>query len=155
MARIVERAGVGRSTFYEFFDSPEHALADLEQRALRELESALDAAFNEARTPLERVRAIARNWLLALDAHPIEARVALMRRINSELLSPAGKLLHQILGRCVRAARLDNIPWFNSADDASQLAAAAAVETVSRRHLTEPLRDPQRIVAELITKLLR
>jgi AcrR family transcriptional regulator len=38
VARIVERARVGRSTFYEFFDSPEHALDHLQQRALRSLE---------------------------------------------------------------------------------------------------------------------
>ena len=156
VARIVERAGVGRSTFYEFFDGPEHVLDHLEQRALRTLDSALDHAFDEARTPLERVRAIARSWLTELEARPIEARVALTRRIGSELLSPAGKLLHQALERCVRAARQDGMPWFAAADDVSQLAAAAAVEAVSRRHLTgRPLRDAHRTVADLITRLLR
>ena len=44
VARIVERAGVGRSTFYEFFDSPDHLLQKLEQRLLSSLEGALDAA---------------------------------------------------------------------------------------------------------------
>ncbi len=156
VARIVERAGVGRSTFYEFFDGPEHVLDHLEQRVLRAIEHGLDAAFNEARTPLERVRAIARSWLVELEAHPVEARVALTRRIGSELLSPAGKLLHHVLERCVQAARLDGMPWFNSADDVTQLAAAAAVEAVSRRHLAgHPLRDAQRSLADLITKLLR
>jgi AcrR family transcriptional regulator len=156
VARIVERAGVGRSTFYEFFDGPEHVLDHLEQRVLRAIETGLDAAFNEARTPLERVRAIARSWLVELEARPVEARVALTRRIGNELLSPAGKLLHQVLERCIQAARSDGMPWFNSADDVSQLAAAAAVEAVSRRHLAgHPLRDAQRMLAELITKLLR
>ncbi len=156
VARIVERAGVGRSTFYEFFDGPEHVLDHLEQRVLRAIEAALEMAFNETRTPLERVRAIARSWLVVLEARPVEARVALTRRIGSELLSPAGKLLHHVLKRCVQAARLDGMPWFNSADDVSQLAAAAAVEAVSRRHLAgHPLRDAQRSLADLITKLLR
>lgn len=156
VARIVERAGVGRSTFYEFFDGPEHVLNHLEQRVLRAIETALDSAFNEARTPLERLRAIARGWLIELESRPVEARVALTRRLGGELLSPAGKLLHQVLERCVQAARLDGMPGFNSADDVSQLAAAAAVEAVSRRHLAgRTLRDPQRTVADLIAKLLR
>src|SRR3954468_11826328 len=156
VARIVERAGVGRSTFYEFFDGPEHVLDHLEQRALRSFESAMEAAFDEARTPLERIRAIARRWIVALDTQPVEARVALTRRISSELLSPAGKLLHHVLERCVRAARLDGMPSFNSADDVSQLAAAAAVEAISRRHLAgQPLRDAQRTMVDLMTKLLR
>src|SRR4051794_13401552 len=82
IARIVEHAGVGRSTFYEFFDGPEHILEHLEQRALRGLGTALDAAFTVARTPLERVRALVRNWLIEIDAHAVEARVALTRRLG-------------------------------------------------------------------------
>lgn len=156
VARIVEHAGVGRSTFYEFFDSPEHLLDHLEQRTLRALEVALEAALNEARTPLERVRAIARSWCVELDARPIEARVALTRRVGSELLSPAGKLLHQVLERCVQAARQDGMAWFGAADEVSLLAAAAASEAISRRHLAgHPIRDAQRTLAELIAKLLR
>jgi AcrR family transcriptional regulator len=156
VARIVERAGVGRSTFYEFFDSPEHVLEHLEQRALRGLESALETAFNEARTPLERVRAITRTWLTELEARPAEARVALTRRIGGDLLAPASKLLHRVLERCVQAARQDGMGWLNAADDVSLLAAAAAIEALSRRHLAgRPLHDASRTLSELITKLLR
>jgi AcrR family transcriptional regulator len=156
IARIVEHAGVGRSTFYEFFDSPEHILEHLEQRALRTLEAALDAAFTAARTPLERVRALMRNWLTEIDAHAAEARVALTRRFGSDLLSPAGKLMHRGLERVVEAARGDGLAWFNAADDVSLVAAAAAVETLSRRHLAgEPLRDAPRVLGEIVMKLLR
>jgi AcrR family transcriptional regulator len=156
VARIVERARVGRSTFYEFFDSPEHALDYLEQRALRSLENALENAISEARTPLERVRAIARSWLAELDARPVEARVALTRRISDQLLSPAGSLLHRALERCVQAARRDGVAWMTAANDVSLLAAAAAVEALSRRHLAgQPLGDGPRTLSELITKLLR
>jgi AcrR family transcriptional regulator len=156
VARIVERAGVGRSTFYEFFDSPEHLLEHLEHRALRALESALEAAFNEARTPLERVRAITRTWFMELEARPAEARVALTRRIGGDLLAPASKLLHRVLERSVQAARQDGMGWHNAADDVSLLAAAAAVEALSRRHLAgRPLHDAPRTLSELVTKLLR
>jgi AcrR family transcriptional regulator len=156
VARIVERAGVGRSTFYEFFDSPEHLLEHLEQRTVRTLEAALESAFEEARTPLERVRAVVRSWLSLLEARPVEARVSLTRRLGSELLSPAGKLLHQLLERCVSAARQDGVGSFTATDDVSLLAAAAAVEALTRRHLAGgPIRDAPRALAELIAKLLR
>lgn len=156
VARIVERAGVGRSTFYEFFDNPDHVLDHLEQRASRALEAALASAFSEARTPLERVRGLTRAWLDELQARPEEARVVLTRRIGSELLSPAAKLLHEALERCVQAARRDAMVGFNSADDSSLLAAAAASEAIARRHLTSrPVREVQRTLAELVSKLLR
>jgi len=156
VARIVEHAGVGRSTFYEFFDSPEHVLEHLEQRALRALEPALERAFAGARTPLERIRAITRGWLFELEAHPVEARVALRVHPGGELLSAAGKLLHQVLERTAHAARVGAVGWFNAADELSLLAATAAVEVLSRRHLGQtPIREPQRTLAELVTKLLR
>lgn len=156
VARIVERAGVGRSTFYEFFDSPEHLLEHLEQRSLRPLELALEAAFAETRTPVERMRAITRAWLAEQDARPMELRVALTRRATEAVLSRAGTLLHRSLERCVQAARADGLGWFNAADDVSLLAAAAAIEALSRRQLTgRPIRDAQRVLVELITKLLR
>jgi len=156
VARIVERAGIGRSTFYEFFDSPEHLLEHLEQRTLRALQAALELALDEARTPLERLRAIARSWLSELEARSVEASVALTRRIGSELLSPAGKLLHQMLERCARSARLEGAGWFAGADDVSLLAAAAAVEALTRRHLDgRPIRDAARTLADVLAKLLR
>ena len=156
IARIVEHAGVGRSTFYEFFDSPEHVLDQLEQRVLRALEAALEQAFAETRTPLERIRALTRAWLSELEARPVEAGVALRGHPGSELLSPAGRLLHRVLERSARAARLDGVGWFGAADDVSSLAAAAAVEVLSRRHVGgKPLRDPQRTLADIMTKLMR
>jgi AcrR family transcriptional regulator len=155
VARVVEHAGVGRSTFYEFFDGPAHLLEQLEQRALRGLEIELQTAFTEARTPLERLRAISRRWLAALETHPLDARVALAKLSSSGLLSPAGELLHQVLKRCVDAAQAEGF-WFKSTDDVSVLAAAAAAEVIGRRHLgVTPIRDAPRVLADVIVKLLR
>jgi AcrR family transcriptional regulator len=155
IGKIVERAGVGRSTFYEFFDSPEHVLEQLEQRLLRAIEAALDAAFEEARTPLERLRAIARHWTTALEEHELEARVALAGRARGGLLSPAGELMHQTLQRSVRAARSE-VGWFQATDDVSLLAAPAAAQAISRRHLTlGRIREAPRVLADVIIKLLR
>jgi AcrR family transcriptional regulator len=156
VARIVERAGVGRSTFYEFFDSPEHVMEALEQRTLRAFELELERAFEEARTPLERVRAIVRHWLNQLQTRPETARFALTRRVASEPLSPLGELLRRTLERCAQAARQEGMPSLKATDELSLLAAAAAVEALSRRHLAgPPLPDAQRTLVELVTKLLR
>jgi AcrR family transcriptional regulator len=154
VARIVQRAGVGRSTFYEFFDSPEHLLQQLEQRLLRSLEGALHAAFGDARTPLERVRAITRAWTHVIEERPLEARVALSKRPGTDLLSGAGELFHQTLQRCVQATRAD-LGWFKTTDEVSVLAAAAAVETISRHHLVQQVREAPRVLADVIIKLLR
>jgi AcrR family transcriptional regulator len=154
VARIVQRAGVGRSTFYEFFDSPEHLLEQLEQRLLRQLEAALAAGIAEARTPLERLRAIARSWVTTLEERGVEARVV-MGRPGRALLSPPGELLYQTLQRVVEVARRE-VGWFKTTDDVSVLAAAAAGEAISRRHLTvAPLREAPRLLAEVMIKLLR
>ena len=156
IAKIVERAGVSRSTFYEFFDSPEHILTQLEQRFLKLLEAALERAFTQARTPLERVRVTARAWLDAVDAHRVEALVALTRRLETKLLSPAADALLVMLRRIAQAAKSDGAGTLAASDDVSLLAAAAAVEAISRHHLkVAPLRDGARVISDTITKLLR
>jgi AcrR family transcriptional regulator len=156
VARIVERAGVGRSTFYEFFDTPEHVLAHLEQRVLSVVEQALGAAFASSHTPLERLRAIVRAWLLSLDARPLDARVVLARRGERELLSAAGKALHAALERTAAAARSERVAVLAASDELTLLAAAASAEVVARHHLqARTLRDPVRALTELVSKLLR
>jgi len=155
VARIVERAGVGRSTFYEFFDSPEHVLEQLEQRLLRGLDATLQNAFVEARTPLERVRALTRHWTFAIDAQRSAAQVALTRKPGRTLLSPAGELLERTLQRCVELGRSE-AGWFKTADEVAVLAAAAALEAISRRHLTGArVDDLPKVLADVIVKLLR
>lgn len=154
VARIVQRAGVGRSTFYEFFDSPEHLLQQLELRALKQIELELEAAFTDARTPLERVRALARRFIAALESEPEGARVVLGTLTKSGKLSAAGELIQRALERSVATARAEGF-WFKSTDEVSLLAAAAAAEAIARRHLLAPLRDAPRAMVEVIVKLLR
>lgn len=156
VARIIERAGVGRSTFYEFFDSPEHVIAHVEQRALSALQQALGVAFATSPTPLERLRAIVRAWITALEAHPIEGLVVLARRNERELLSRAGRALHSALVDTAHAARDEGVSTLGSLDELSLLAATATAEAVARRHLqTPPLRDAARTLSDLLTRLLR
>src|SRR6478609_4100588 len=66
VANVVELAGIGRNTFYEFFDDLEHALGATQTRALRDFTARAASALQAARTPLERVRALARAWTESL-----------------------------------------------------------------------------------------
>jgi len=156
VARIVARAGVGRSTFYEFFDTPEHAIAYVEQRALAALQRALTAAFAASHTPLERVRSITRVWLGALEAQPLDGRVVLARRNERELLSRAAKELYASLEQITFAARSDGVSVLGASDEVTLLTAAASAEALARRHLqAPPLRDASRVLTDLVLKLLR
>jgi AcrR family transcriptional regulator len=153
---VVRLAGVGRSTFYEFFDSPEHLLEQLTARTRRALAASLEAGIGLAHTPLERVRAISRVWLEELCARPSEARVALTLRAPSDLLSPAGQTLLDALSRAVASALALQVGWLSAEDDSNLLAAAAAVEAVTRKHLAGPaLPDAPRVLSEIISRLLR
>lgn len=156
VARIVERAGVGRSTFYEFFDGPEHVIAHLQQRAVRGFEQALEAALASAHTPLERLRAIAPAWLAVIDAQPSAARVGLARRVERELLAPATQVLLRALERATRTATRNDETRLAAIEEAQLLAVAAAVEALSRRHVyVQPLRGGASALTELIVKMLR
>src|SRR5882724_7581316 len=77
IANVVELAGIGRNTFYEYFDDVEHALTMIKTRALRELVTRLESSVQAARTPLERIRALARAWAENLFVDPPLAKLAL------------------------------------------------------------------------------
>jgi AcrR family transcriptional regulator len=127
VAAIVDESGVGRNTFYEHFESAAAAV----QATTREMAEAAMGALREgarvARTPRERLRAIAWGWLtspvvkqLAATAEPdANGRAALMASLDEELRSAlelarrAGSIglptealrLECVLGAFVAAAR--------------------------------------------------
>src|SRR6187402_264535 len=77
IANVVELAGIGRNTFYEYFDDIEHALVGIRARVLRELTTRIETELSIARTPLERVRAVARAWTEHLFSSSSLVRLAL------------------------------------------------------------------------------
>lgn len=70
VASIVRRAGVGRNTFYEYFDDIAHAVEAAESAALRRVEQSLRDAESTSRTPVERWRSLARAWLAFAGTEP-------------------------------------------------------------------------------------
>src|SRR5450432_4064060 len=51
VASVVEHAGIGRNTFYEYFDDIAHALRAIDSRVRGELNTRVESALRLARTP--------------------------------------------------------------------------------------------------------
>src|SRR5688572_15595621 len=60
--RVIRRAKVGRSTFYEHFSDVSEAIEVATSAAADALFASLERTPGEARTPLEQLRRFARGW---------------------------------------------------------------------------------------------
>jgi AcrR family transcriptional regulator len=157
IANVCELAGIGRNTFYEYFDDVDHALAVIKARALRELSVGLESRLQSARTPLERIRALARAWAEVLFANPPLVRIAL--RAQSETadaiqLSALGRHLVRVLD-----AQLEARSALPGLAEPTKLGAVGAVfDSVSRAHLgarASSVEELQATLADLALRLLR
>jgi AcrR family transcriptional regulator len=157
VANVVELAGIGRNTFYEYFDDIEHALVSIKARAVSDFSARAEVALRAARTPLERVRALSRAWTEHLFEAPALARVAL--RAQSEAIEPTQvSALAQHLIK-VLSAELDArsaLPGL--AEPLRVLVVAALFDAASRSHFA--LRqfsadELQRALSDLSLRLLR
>lgn len=156
VASVVEHAGIGRNTFYEYFDDVAHALTMIDSRARRELNARVESALRLARTPLERVRALARAWAESLTDTSALARIALRAQPvanQTAQLSVLGLDLVSVLEAEVESRSA--LPGLS--DRLRIIAVAAAFDALSRVHLAEqPAPDElPRILADLALRLLR
>jgi AcrR family transcriptional regulator len=157
IANVVELAGIGRNTFYEYFDDVEHALTVIKTRALRELVMRLESSVQAARTPLERIRALARAWAENLFVDPALARLALRAQpelVDATQLSVLGTHLAGVLSAQHEARSA--LPGL--ADSLKVGAVAAVFDAVSRAHFgPRPMsaEELQSALADLSLRLLR
>ena len=157
VAHVVELAGIGRNTFYEYFDDLEHAQAAITSRVLRDFALRVEAALRAARTPLERIRALARAWAENLLENPGQVRLAL--RAQAELLEATQlSLLGQHMAG-VLSAELEGRSALPGLAEPLRVAAVAALfDAVSRAHLnvrTMTTEELQRVLADWSLRLLR
>ena len=157
VASVVEFAGIGRNTFYEYFDDLEHALLAIKGRALRDFASRVDTALKTARTPIERVRALARVWTENLLENPAHVKLALRaqaERIDASQLSALGQHLAAVL-----SAEFDARSALPGLAEPLRVAVVAALfDAVSRAHLnarTMTGDELQRVLAEWSLRVLR
>jgi AcrR family transcriptional regulator len=157
IANVVELAGIGRNTFYEYFDDVDHALTVIKTRALRGLATLLESSGQAARTPLERIRALARAWAQNLFVDPPLVRLALRPQpeiANATQLSVLGMHLADVL-----SAQHDARSALPGLADTLKIGAVAAVfDAVSRAHFgARPMsvEELQSVLADLSLRLLR
>ncbi|HKO53885.1 MAG TPA: TetR/AcrR family transcriptional regulator [Polyangiaceae bacterium] len=157
VASVVELAGIGRNTFYEYFDDLEHALLTIKGRALRDLTARVEAAMQVARTPLERIRALARVWAENLLENPVQAKLAL--RSQAELIEATQlSVLGQYLAAVLNAERDARSALPGLADPLRVAVVAALFDAVSRAHLNVRAMTHEelpRVLADWSLRLLR
>jgi AcrR family transcriptional regulator len=108
VARVLEIAGVGRATFYEYFDDAEHALAQVVEQVTASARRAVKAQHSESPNSIE---SLFEAWLIAMQDLRWSAIAALRARGDS-LSSP---------GRELRDALVDVLASDGSDDRENQL----------------------------------
>ena len=134
VASVVELAGIGRNTFYEYFDDLEHVLLAIKGRAQRDFAARVEVALLAARTPLERIRALARVWSEILLENPAQMRLALRAQpelVDATQLSALGQHLAGVL-----SAELEARSALPGLAEPMRVAVVAALfDAVGRAHL--------------------
>lgn len=154
ITNIIQLAGIGRNTFYEYFDDIEHALAVLSARALRDFSTRLELAARGTRTPTERLRALARAWAEHLVETPALARVALRPQPATVLGTQMSALATQLQ----KMLETMSATFSALAEPFRSLAVAALFEAVSRSHFAStplPAVELERVLFDLAERLLR
>jgi AcrR family transcriptional regulator len=134
LGAVVERAGTGRNTFYEYFDDVEHALSAVRARVVARLAAALAAALSTARTPVERLRVVSRAFIESLSQDPYEAAVGLWRERETDALSPIGRTLSASYANAMRSTRA-----LSADDELRVLSVSAAAEAIFSECVLDPL----------------
>lgn len=157
IASVVEAAGIGRNTFYEYFDDLEHALLAIKNRALSEFAARVASALESARTPFERIRALARVWTENLMESPAQAKLAL--RAQSELAEATQlSVLAQHLTSVLNAEQEARSALPGLAEPLRVSVVAALFDTISRAHFGVRAmtgEELQRLLADWSLRLLR
>jgi AcrR family transcriptional regulator len=129
---VIEIAGVGRGTFYEYFDDVENARVAAVGTMQRRMEHALRAAEERSRTPVERFRALAAEWLSLAATDPAGTLVALrLEPSAARALSPLGAAFEAALTRSLGALAVSGVSRA-ATDPLRTLAVAAAAESFAR-----------------------
>lgn len=104
---VVQAAGVGRNTFYEYFDGLDHALDYAAQTHAKLIHERVVSAIESARTRIAKLRELSRAWFDELEKDP--ARAALLLRlpppVPSSAGSPASSVFASLLGVVLEEGR--------------------------------------------------
>ncbi len=161
VARVIALAGVGRSTFYEYFDDLEHAQRAALAAVAHRVEESLAAAERRSRTPVERLRALAAAWLAEVEDDPAAMLLALVT--HRDALSLAGSAFERAIARALEVVASSGVS--TAREPLRVRAVAAAAEAFARPYATACLAaDPapvavriaaERVLVNVAVRLLR
>jgi hypothetical protein len=160
VSNIVSQGGVGRNTFYEYFDDLEHALRGIDRLALGVVGRAIGRSLMSATTPLDQLDAVSEGWTVAIEARPRLARIALRccpaHRKYSQV-STLGRYVADTLFRFRKESETYSaLPGIG--DDLRVLAVAGVYDALSRIHLGTAVPSRARLqvaLFELSSRMLR
>lgn len=149
---VVQAAGVGRNTFYEYFDGLEHALDYAAQTYAKALHERIVIAVDAARTPIAKLRELSRAWFHEVESDP--AHAALLLRSRPGARSAATDVFASVLDAVLEQSRGQAAA---SADALLIDYAAFAGEGGARSLLAQavPKPDLQEGLGTLLTRLFR
>ncbi len=152
---VVQAAGVGRNTFYEYFDGLDHALDYAAQTHAKTMYERIWSAVEETRTPIAKLRELSRAWFAELERDP--ARATLLLRLPVGARSAAVSTFAALLESALERARS-----FNAANPEAALIdyAAFAAEGGARTMLAPGTMAAARAeleqgLAALLTRVFR
>jgi AcrR family transcriptional regulator len=100
---VVRAAGVGRNTFYEYFDGLEHGLAYATQSFSKRLHQQLVLQMEGARSGIAKLRILSRAWFDLVESEP--AAMSLLARARSTgPMSASAELFQSLLEHAVTEA---------------------------------------------------
>jgi AcrR family transcriptional regulator len=97
---VVQAAGVGRNTFYEYFDGLDHALTYAAQTAAARIYERIVSHIERAPTTLAKLRALPQHWFAEAHASPASMAV-LLRNLPGQPCSQAASLFESLLRRAL------------------------------------------------------
>lgn len=132
VSRIVGASRSGRNTFYEHFDDAEQVVSEVVRASATAIADAMEVAVSRARTPVERVRALAAAWV---DAIVGEGRVGLVatERASATELARIDRAVRGVVDEAHAAGALRH-----GADDLRAAAALGAMKGVARAAVAQP-----------------
>lgn len=150
---VISAAGVGRNTFYEYFDGLEHALGYAAQTAASKIHERIVIHVERELTTLAKLRALTQRWFAEVHANPA-VMALLLRNLPGQPCSRAASLFESLLHRA-----LDQTGQVVStqAEEAWEVCAAVAAAEASRYAIAGgPHADHMKSALEvLLTRLFR
>jgi AcrR family transcriptional regulator len=163
VAKIIERAGVGRQTFYDHFGNVEEVLFELHDYAAARARKAVERAVAEVAAPADRLRAGLSAWLGCLAQDAPFARVAFRQlraagREGEARIERAVERWVEVLRRGAAEAHRQEIIR-SVPDELTLYALASAILAVGERFLARReetrIQEAVPVLLDLVARVLR